>query len=400
MKIEFYNPTKLIFGPGSLNQLGKAARPYGKKALLVIGRGSLRKTGAVDKAISILEEEGMTVVEFSGVEPNPRLSTVIHAAEVARNEKCDIIIGMGGGSVMDASKVIAATVFYEGNPKDMFTLAGRIPRLPDKALPTITVPTLAASGSEMNNGAVITIDDGGEVLKTFVAAEVLYPRVAVVDPELTLTVPKKHTAYGVSDILAHLAESYLNGIDGTPIQDRLIEGVIQALLEWGPRAVENGNDLEARTQVQWASIVAWNGWLQAGTDYKLPVHMIEHTISALYDVPHGAGLAVLMPAWMRFAARYRPKRFSQFAQRVFEIPAEGKDDLSLAMEGINKYEEFLRSIGCPTRISELNIGKVTNNDLLYWVEKTLKVIRDEEGRLPGRPPLRIEDIKEILEMAL
>ncbi len=400
MKFEFYNPTRLIFGAGSLTQLGKAARPYGKKALLVTGRGSVKKTGAVDKAMSILEEVGISVVGFPGVEPNPRLSTVIRAAGLAKEEKCDIIIGVGGGSVMDASKVIAATVFYEGNPKDMFARSERTPRPPDKALPIITVPTLAASGSEMNDGAVITIDDEEETLKTFVKAEVLYPRVAVVDPELTLTVPRNYTAYGVSDILAHLMESYLNGVDGTPIQERLAEGVIQVLLEWGPKVVENGNDLEARAQVQWASIVAWNGWLQAGTDYKLPVHIIEHTISALYDVPHGAGLAALMPAWMRFAAKYRPKRFSKFAQRVFGLSAAGKDDLSLAMEGVDKYEEFLRSIGCPTRLSELNIGRFTEETLFHWAEKTIKIVCDEEGRLPGRPPLRIKDIVEILQMAL
>lgn len=172
------------------------------------------------------------------------------------------------------------------------------------------------------------------------------------------------------------------------------------ILEWGPKVVENGYDLEARTQIQWASIVAWNGWIQAGTDTTLPVHMIEHTFSALYDIPHGAGLAVLLPAWMRFAARFRLERFAQFAQRVFGLSTNGEDKFSLAMKGIDKYEEFLRSIGCPTRLSELGIGKVTEEMLFHWAEESLKVRRDEEGRLPGRPPLRKEDIVEILRMAL
>jgi len=398
MRFEFYNPTRLIFGAGSLAQLGKAARPYGKKALLVIGRGSIKRSGAFDRAVSALEEAGISIVEFSGIEPNPRLSTAMRAAELARKESCDMVIGMGGGSVMDASKIIAALVFYEGNPKDMFMRAGKIARPPERALPIITVPTLAATGSEMNCGAVITFDD--EKLKTFVRAEVLYPRVAVADPELTLTVPRDHTAYGISDMLAHVAESYLNAIEGTPIQDRFAEGVMLTILEWGPRVVENGNDLEARTQIQWASIVAWNGWVQVGTEHMLPVHMIEHVLSGLYDIPHGAGLAALLPAWMRFAARFRPQRFAQFAQRVFGLSANGEDKMSLAMKGIEKYEEFLRSIGCPTRLSELGIGKITEEMLFHWAEESLKVNCDAEGRLPGRPPLRKEDIIEVLRMAL
>lgn len=336
----------------------------------------------------------------TGVEPNPRLSTAVRAAELAKKEECDVVIGMGGGSVMDASKVIAASVLYEGDPKDMLVRAGKAPRFPERALPIITVPTLAATGSEMNCGAVITIDDEEEKLKTFVMTEVLYPKVAVVDPELTITVPKAHTAYGVCDIITHVTEGYFNGIDVTPIQDRFAEGVILTVLEWGPKAVSNGSDLEARTQIQWASIVALNGWVQAGVNAPYPVHQIEHTLSALYDIPHGAGLAVVNPAWMRFAARFRPERFAQFAQRIFGISAMGKDDLSLAMEGIDRFEEFLRSIGCPTRLSELGIGKVTDEMLSYWADKTLEVLCDEEGKLPGRPPLRKEDIVEILRMAM
>ncbi|WP_041591704.1 iron-containing alcohol dehydrogenase [Thermoanaerobacter mathranii] len=400
MKFEFYNPTRLIFGAGSLEQLGKVVSQYGKKALLVIGGGSVKKSGAFDRAVSSLKTAGVSVVEFSGVEPNPRLSTVVRAAELAKKEACDVVIGMGGGSVMDASKVIAASVLYEGDPKDMLVRAGKVPKLPERALPIITVPTLAATGSEMNCGAVITIDDEKEKLKTFIKTEVLYPKVAVVDPELTITVPKAHTAYGACDIITHVTEGYFNGIDGTPIQDRFAEGVILTVLEWGPKAVSNGSDIEARAQVQWASIVALNGWVQAGVNAPYPVHMIEHTLSALYDIPHGAGLAVVNPAWMRFAAKFRPERFAQFAQRIFGLTALGKDDLGLAMEGIGRFEEFLRSIGCPTRLSELGIGDVTEEMLSYWADKTLEVLCDEEGRLPGRPPLSREDIAEILRMAM
>lgn len=400
MKFKFYNPTQLVFGVGSLEQLGEVVSRYGEKALLVSGRGSVKKSGALDRAVSSLKAAGVSVVEFSGIEPNPRLSTVIRATELAKKEVCDVVVGMGGGSVMDASKVIAASVLYKGDPRDMLIYAGKAPRLPEQALPIITVPTLAATGSEMNNGAVITIDDKEERLKTFVKADVLYPRVALVDPELTLTVPKNYTAFGVCDIITHVTESYFNGIDGTPIQDRFAEGIILTVLEWGPKAVENGNDLEARTQVQWASIVALNGWVQVGTNYTAPVHMIEHTLSAVYDIPHGAGLAVVNPAWMRFAVRFRPDRFAQFAQRIFGLSQTGKDSLSLAMEGISRFEEFLRSIGCPLHLSELSIKEISEEMLFYYAEKTLEVLQDKEGRLPGRPSLSREDIVEILRMAM
>ena len=194
--------------------------------------------------------------------------------------------------------------------------------------------------------------------------------------------PKDQTAYGVCDIITHVTEGYFTGVDGTPIQDRFAEGVIINAIEWGRKAVADGSDLEARAQVQWASIVALNGWVQVGVDMVPPVHMIEHALSAHHDITHGAGLAVINPAWMRFAAKARPERFAQFAQRIFGLSATDKDDLSLAMEGIDKFEDFLRSIGCPTRLSELGIG-----DELFsrYAEDAVLVVHDEE-RQPSRTP--------------
>ncbi|GEA16254.1 NADH-dependent alcohol dehydrogenase [Moorella sp. E308F] len=399
MKFEYYNPTRLIFGVGSLERLGEVISKYGKKALLVIGKGSVKRTGIFDRAVSSLERAGVEVVEFLGVEPNPRLSTVIRGAEVAKEEGCDVVIGMGGGSVMDAAKVTAAAIFYEGDLRGMFRQGGKIKRPPEKALPIITIPTLAATGSEMNCFAAITLDE--EKTKTVTWAEVLYPRVAIADPELTITVPKNYTAYGIVDIITHVSEPYFNSMSGkTPIQKRFTEGLILTILEWGPKAVANGQDLEARTQIQWASIVALNGWVQVGTNPAYPVHWIEDMLSGLYDVPHGAGLAAINPAWMRFAAKHNPERFAQFAQRIFKVSAEGRDTLEVAMEGIDRFEEFLRSIGCPTRLSELGIGEITEDMLRHWADKTLEVFGYEAGRLPGKPPLSKEDIVEILRMAM
>jgi alcohol dehydrogenase len=342
-----------------------------------------------------LKAAGVGHAECTGIEPNPRITSVARGAKIAREENCDIIIALGGGSTMDAAKVIAAAVLYEGDPWDLIAHGQENWHVPTEALPAITVPTLAATGSEMNCGAVISNDE--TKVKSFVQAECLYPKVALVDPELTLTVPQDQTAYGVCDIIVHVMEGYFNGVDGTPIQDRFAEGVIINAMKWGKKAVADGRDLEARTQVQWASIVALNGWVQAGVHMVTPMHMIEHALSAHHDITHGAGLAVVAPAWMRFAARANPSKFVQFAERIFGLSGAGKDNLDVAMQGIDKFEEFLRSIGCPTRLSELGIG-----DELFeqYADDAVLVVHDEDGNLLGRPPMSKADIVQMLRSAL
>jgi alcohol dehydrogenase len=248
MKFEFHNPTHLIFGAGTLSQLGEVVRNHGKKALIVTGGGSIKRSGAFDRAIGSLKAADVDVAEFSGIEPNPRITSVVRGADIARNEGCDVVIALGGGSIMDASKVIAAATLYDGDPWDIIGHGQDNWVIPTRALPIITVPTLAATGSEMNSGAVISNDD--LKVKSFVKADCLFPQVALVDPELTLTVPKDQTAFGVCDLITHVTEGYFNGIDGTPIQDHFAEGVILTAMEWGPKAVADGSDLEARTQVQ------------------------------------------------------------------------------------------------------------------------------------------------------
>jgi alcohol dehydrogenase YqhD (iron-dependent ADH family) len=395
MNFEFQNPTHLIFGAGSITKLGEATKRHGKKALVVTGGGSVKRNGTFDKAIASLKTAEIQYVECTGIEPNPRLASVIRGRDIARREKCDFIIALGGGSSMDAAKAIAAAVLYEGDPWDMFFHGQKNQYFPTEAMPLITIPTLAATGSEMNCGAVITNEE--TKIKSFVQVPCLYPKVALVDPELTVSVPKDQTAYGVCDIITHITEGYFNGVDGTPVQDRFAEGAILTVLEYGPKAVENGNNLEARTQVQWASIVALNGWINSGTNGGFPVHMIEHSLSAHHDVTHGAGLAVVNPAWMRFAAKIRPAKFAQFARRVMGITEKFDNPLDLANAGIDKFEEFLRSIGCPTRLSELKI-----NDQLFeqYAKDALQIISDENDRLPARPPMTKEDIVNMLRTAL
>ncbi len=395
MNFEYHNPTRLIFSAGSLERLGEVSAQYGKRALLVTGGGSVKRSGVFDRAVASLKLAGIAVAECSGVEPNPRLSSVTRGADIARAEKCDLIIALGGGSAMDAAKVMAAAVLYEGDPWDMIYHGQPNPHIPTRALPVITVPTLAATGSEMNCGAVISNEGAKE--KSFVSAACLYPCVALVDPELTVSVPKDQTAYGICDIITHVTEGYFNGVDGTPLQDRFAEGTILTAMVYGQRALADGNDLEARAQVQWASIVALNGWVQSGTNSAYPVHMIEHVISAHHDVTHGAGLAVVNPAWMRFSANANPAKFAQFAQRIFGVALKQDDLLGCALEGVDRFEAFLRTIGCPVRLSQLGIG----DELLQrYADDTVRIIHDENGLLPGRPPLSTGDIEKILRAAL
>jgi len=396
MKFEYLNPTRLVFGAGSLSRLGEMAGTYGKRALLVTGGGSVKRSGTFERARNSLADAGITVFECEGVEPNPRISSVKRGAATARDNACDLIVALGGGSVMDASKVIAAAVLYDGDPWDMIHHGQPQPHLPTEALPLITVPTLAATGSEMNCGAVISNAETRE--KSFVQAECLHPKVALLDPELTVTVPKDQTAYGVCDLITHITESYFNGTGDTPIQDRFAEGVILTAMEYGPKAIADGNDLNARAQVQWAATVALNGWLSAGSGSAgYPVHMIEHTVSAFHDITHAAGLAIINPAWMRFAAKSNTAKFVQFAQRIFGLDAKGSDDLDCASAGIDRFEAFLKSIGCPTRLSELGLD---DRLIETYAKETLRIVHDENGLLPGRPAMSEADVVGVLRAAL
>ncbi len=394
MDFEFQNPTRILFGAGNLSRLGDVVREYGKKALLVTGGGSVKRSGVLAKAVASLAAAGIEIAECDGIEPNPRITSVARGAAIARKEGCDVIVAIGGGSVMDASKVISAAALYDGDPWNMILHGQKDVYVPTEALPVITVPTIAATGSEANCGAVITNEES--TVKSFIQIPLLYPRVAVMDPELTVSVPANQTAYGICDLITHVTESYFNGIDNTPIQDRLAEGVILTAMEWGPKAIANGNDVEARAQIMWAASVALIGWAQVGTNAPYPVHMMEHTVSAYHDITHAAGLSVINPAWMRFAVKSNTAKFVQFAERIFGLKARSSTDLDCAMEGIDRFEQFLRSIGCPTRFSELGIG----DDLFEtYAKDTLKIIHDENGRLFGRPPMSAGDIVGVFRSA-
>lgn len=390
MRFEFQNPTRVVFGVGERAKLGREVARLGRRALVVIGGGSVRRSGALDEALASLASAGVQATVFEGVEPNPRLATVVRGAEAARRAGADVVVALGGGSVMDAAKVMAAAVLYEGDPWDMMYVGRRKPRLPERALPIVTVPTLAATGSEMNMGAVITNPQTTE--KTAVLAPCLYPATAVIDPELTVSVPPDQTAYGVVDLITHVTESYFNGVEGTPLQDRMAEGVIRTAIEFGPRAVRDGADLGARTQIQWASVVALNGWVQAGCYAPFPVHGIEHVLSAHTDIAHGAGLAIVSPAWMRFAASRDPARYARMGRNVFGVAG---DEPAAALEGIDRLEAFFAGLGAPVRLSHAGIGA---ERIPVFAADAVRVAGDGNV-VPGRPALTQAEVAAVLESA-
>lgn len=390
MRFEFQNPTRVVFGVGERARLGREVARLGRRALVVIGGGSVRRSGALDEALASLASAGVQATVFEGVEPNPRLATVVRGAEAARRAGADVVVALGGGSVMDAAKVMAAAVLYEGDPWDMMYVGRRKPRLPERALPIVTVPTLAATGSEMNMGAVITNPQTTE--KTAVLAPCLYPATAVIDPELTVSVPPDQTAYGVVDLITHVTESYFNGVEGTPLQDRMAEGVIRTAIEFGPQVVRNGADLGARTQIQWASVVALNGWVQAGCYAPFPVHGIEHVLSAHTDIAHGAGLAIVSPAWMRFAASRDPARYARMGRNVFGVAG---DEPAAAVEGIDRLEAFFAGLGAPVRLSHAGIGA---ERIPVFAADAVRVAGDGNV-VPGRPALTQAEVAAVLESA-
>ncbi|HOA14655.1 MAG TPA: iron-containing alcohol dehydrogenase [Myxococcota bacterium] len=392
MKFEYSNPVQVVFGPGRISELGKLTAGIGNRAVVVIGGGSVRNNGTLDKAVKSLEAARVAIHVFEGVEPNPRISTVRRGIDAIRAFRGNVVIALGGGSVMDAAKVMAAGALYDQDPWKMCKVSQAKPVAPTASLPVITVPTLAATGSEMNCNAVITNWEAN--MKAAAIYPILYPKLALIDPELTVTVPKYHTAAGVVDIITHVTEGYFNAQPGTPLQDRMAEAVISTAIEHGARAVADGSDLAAREAVMWASTVALNNWIHVGWNAPFPCHGIEHVLSAHYDVSHGAGLAAISPSWMRFVVRrVGPGKWAGFARRVMAVDCA--DDVEAALLGIDRLEEFFASIGAPTRLSGLGIPAA---EIRRLAEDTVRVF-GVNGAIAGVPPLTVDDIESILNSA-
>jgi len=346
----FHNPTKIVFGANSAAKVGKSVVGYGQKALLVYGRDSIKRNGVYDQVTQALTSAGVQWVEHGGVKSNPVLSHVQAGVERAKTEQVDVVLAVGGGSVLDASKAIAAGALYAGDVWDFFIDKAQVAQ----ALPLVTVLTLAATGSEMNNGGVVTNEATQQ--KFNIGSPHLFPKVSILDPTLTYSVPLDYTAYSAVDAISHLLEGYFTSADkATPLQDRFVEGLVQTIIESTEQILIKPDDAEARATMMWAATWALNGLSTAGIGlYGFPNHMIEHSLSALYDIAHGAGLSIVMPAWMDYSAEQQPAKFAQFASRVFGCC--GDDEQQLAQAGIVALKEWFVKIGSPVSLAQVDVS--------------------------------------------
>lgn len=346
----FYNPTKLIFGKGQSEQLKQEVPKYGKKVLLVYGGGSIKRSVLYDNVMNQLNAIGAEVHELSGVEPNPRLSTVHKGIDIVKTNGIEFLLAVGGGSVIDATKAIAAGSKYDGDFWDIVTRKAEVV----DALPFGTVLTLAATGSEMNSGSVITNWETNE--KYGWGSPLVFPKFSILDPTNTFTVPKNQTIYGIVDMMAHVFEQYFHTTNNSPLQDRMCESVLKTVIEAGPKLIADLENYELRETIMYSGTIALNGMLSMGTNGDWATHNIEHAVSAVYDIPHGGGLAILFPNWMRHVLDENVGRFKQLAVRVFDVDTEGKTDREVALEGIDKLREFWTSIDAPSRLADYEIG--------------------------------------------
>ena len=345
----FQNPVKLIFGKGQINMLANELSEYGTKVLVVYGGGSIKRNGLYDEVMTILNENGMEVHELAGVEPNPRVSTARRGAQICKEKDIDVILAVGGGSVIDCTKLIASAARYEGDAWDLVIQKATA----TDALPFGTILTLAATGSEMNAGSVITNEETEE--KYGWGGPFNFPKFSILDPTYTLSVPKDQTIYGIVDMMSHIFEQYFNEATNTPVQDEMCEGVLRAIMESGPKLVDDLDNYELRETILFAGTMGLNGFLKMGYQGDWATHDIEHAVSAVYDIPHAGGLAILFPHWMRHNVKVNPGRFAKLAVNVFGVDPAGKTDEEVALEGIENLRSFWTALGAPETLADYDI---------------------------------------------
>lgn len=367
----YYNPTKLIFGKGQLDALPDQVKQYGKKVLLVYGGGSIKRNGIYDSVMAKLAEINAVVFELPGVEPNPRISTVRKGVEICKNEGIEIILAVGGGSTIDCTKAIAVGAKTEIDMWDIITKK----ETAHDALPFGTVLTISATGSEMNSGSVITNWELNEK-HGWGIAPYTFPRFSILDPVHTFSVPKDQTIYGIVDMMSHVLEHYFHLETNTKVQDRFCESILITVMETAPKLLADLENYELRETIMLSGTLALNNMLNMGFRGDWATHNLEHAVSAVHDIPHGGGLAILFPNWMKHVLdEENVGRFKQLAERVFRVDANGKSDHEVAIEGINKLREFWNSIGAPSKLSDYGIDE---SSIELMADKTV-VARPEYG---------------------
>ncbi len=384
----FHSPTEFVFGKGRENGCGIYVKKYGgHKALVHFGSGSVVRSGLLDRIKASLEKEGVPYVLLGGVQPNPRDTKVYEGIELCRKEGVDLILAVGGGSVIDSAKAIAIGVPYKGDFWDFYS--GKA--VPEAALPVGTVLTIAAAGSEGSGDSVITKEDG--MWKRGTGSTLLRPKFSIMNPELTCTLPAYQTACGATDIMAHVFERYFTNTPEVEITDRLCEAVLLTMVKETPRVIKDPNNYDARANIMWAGTVAHTNICGVGREQDWNSHGIEHELSGLYDCAHGAGLAVVMPSWMEYVMKHDVNRFANMAVRVFGVAMDENNPENTALEGIKAFRRFLHDIGMPINFSEIGAKE---EDIPVLVEK---FGLGETGRTGGFVQLSSDDVKEILKFA-
>lgn len=345
----YYTPTKYVFGRGVESKAGELSSSIGlKKVLLVYGGGSVVRSGLLDRVKESLTASNVDFMEFGGIQPNPTDDRVYEGIEICRRENVDGMLAVGGGSVIDTAKAIALGVPYEGDFWDFY--AGKLKA--ETALPVGVVLTIPAAGSEGSGNSVITKLDGLHKI-SLRTESTLRPKFALMNPELTFTLPPYQTASGIADMMVHILERYFTNTPDVEITDRVAEGVLKAIIEEAPKVMANPTDYQSRANIMWSGTLAHNGICGTGRAEDWVSHAMEHEISAVYGVTHGAGLAVVVPAWMTFMARNHPFKIAQFGRRVFDVKAA--DDKLAATEGIEALKAFWGSLGLPVTFAGLGI---------------------------------------------
>ncbi|RJR25920.1 MAG: iron-containing alcohol dehydrogenase [Desulfobacteraceae bacterium] len=348
----FENPTKIILGKGEISKIGVETKRFGSRALFIYGQESIKRFGTYDKVIDSLKKENLSVTELAGVKSNPTLSFAYKGIELARMAGADVIVAVGGGSVMDTAKTIAVGSKMDGDVWDCFKGKKRI----TDALPVLTVVTVSASASEMNRFAVILNEKSEEKLSIY--SPLIQPKTSILDPSLLFTLPSEYSAYSAVDAISHLLEGYFNNMEPmSHLQDRLVEGIIKTIIESTSLILKEPSNYNARADMMWCSTLSYNGLTTAGMGrISMPVHMIAHSLSALYDTPHGASISVVLPAWMEYFSKgNKTVKMARLARNVLGVP--DKEDQTAAYVGISRLKSWFSEIGSPTSLREAKIGR-------------------------------------------
>ncbi len=395
MQFIWANPTRIIFGVGEIVKLGEEAKRVGSHALIATGKTSTKGSGLLDRVVELLAENDVKSTIFAEIEPNPRTTTVERAAEVVHDKNCDFIIGLGGGSAMDAAKGIAVAAINEGVFWDyVYHGDNKSYRQPTQALPVVTVPTLAATGSEANAGGVFTNWETKE--KAPLINPLLYPRFTIIDPQLTIGVSPAYTGDGGIDIITHVLETYCSSPVDTPLQGRFTEGIIRTVMQFLGRAMKDGGDLQARAHLSWASTMALCGIVNLGRVGGFPLHAMEHALSAHYDISHGRGLAILMPHLMRYTAAVKPDKYVDLARNLFFIEVDMMSRIQAAEAGIAKFVEWMESVDMSLTLSDVGIG---TDKFETMADDTLRIYSGGKDHLDNARSLYRDDILNIFQSA-